>query len=526
MASTVLTTTSSTTSPPAAPPPLAMTMTSKEWVVPPRPKPGRKPATDTPPTKRKAQNRAAQRAFRERRAAKIGELEEEMGRREALHEQAVNELQLRIGGLVAETQTLQAKCRWLEDLLQKERGRQQQQPASYRDYDAGPRASAPTAGIAAPRLTAQPFSISHLISPPETADAHDVVTCGACPSNGPCPCAAAALEQVDALGCGKCTLDTRCACLEETLAATSPTPMDQPDDAFAATVDLKRPLPPGTPPAVASGEKRLRADALETDFTALFAAPPKTRAAAAPQPQHVVVTVEPRDSCGFCKDGTYCVCGDTMVAPWPAAVAPPPPAHSTKHIQTPPPSEDDVVPAPPASVEVTTSGVVKLPGLSSALLADSRAQTLPQAAAGGGGGGGPGTCAQCLADPISGLFCRSLAASYEKSSGGGCCGKAGPGGCCGGGGGGQQQQRGAPGGGGLVGISCADAYKTLASHRHFGEAADEIGAWLPKLRVVSGEESGQGQGQGQKRRPAPMEVEAASIMSVLKGFDVRFGRGE
>ena len=54
------------------------TITSKEWVVPPRPKPGRKPATDTPPTKRKAQNRAAQRAFRERRAARVGELEEQL----------------------------------------------------------------------------------------------------------------------------------------------------------------------------------------------------------------------------------------------------------------------------------------------------------------------------------------------------------------------------------------------------------------------------------------------------------------
>ncbi|EPQ66639.1 hypothetical protein BGT96224_4650 [Blumeria graminis f. sp. tritici 96224] len=40
-------------------------VTRKEWVIPPRPKPGRKPATDTPPTKRKAQNRAAQRAFRD-----------------------------------------------------------------------------------------------------------------------------------------------------------------------------------------------------------------------------------------------------------------------------------------------------------------------------------------------------------------------------------------------------------------------------------------------------------------------------
>src|SRR5271170_873858 len=66
----------SATSPTANTPPNSLSLTSKEWVIPPRPKPGRKPATDTPPTKRKAQNRAAQRAFRERRAARVGELEE------------------------------------------------------------------------------------------------------------------------------------------------------------------------------------------------------------------------------------------------------------------------------------------------------------------------------------------------------------------------------------------------------------------------------------------------------------------
>lgn len=50
-------------------------VTSKEWVLPPRPKPGRKPSVDTPASKRKAQNRAAQRAFRERRATRVQELE-------------------------------------------------------------------------------------------------------------------------------------------------------------------------------------------------------------------------------------------------------------------------------------------------------------------------------------------------------------------------------------------------------------------------------------------------------------------
>lgn len=49
---------------------------SKQWVLPPRPKPGRKPITEDPPTKRKAQNRAAQRAFRERRANRVAELED------------------------------------------------------------------------------------------------------------------------------------------------------------------------------------------------------------------------------------------------------------------------------------------------------------------------------------------------------------------------------------------------------------------------------------------------------------------
>ncbi|KAG5360315.1 hypothetical protein CJU89_3379 [Yarrowia sp. B02] len=58
--------------------PVQQIVTSKEWVLPPRPKPGRKPSSDTPPSKRKAQNRAAQRAFRERRAQRVSELEDKL----------------------------------------------------------------------------------------------------------------------------------------------------------------------------------------------------------------------------------------------------------------------------------------------------------------------------------------------------------------------------------------------------------------------------------------------------------------
>lgn len=104
------------------------TLTRKEWVVPPRPKPGRKAATDVPPTKRKAQNRAAQRAFRERRAAKVEELEEQMREMEAGQANERNELVSQIGRLEAEVERFtgellawQSKSQGLEREMRRER---------------------------------------------------------------------------------------------------------------------------------------------------------------------------------------------------------------------------------------------------------------------------------------------------------------------------------------------------------------------------------------------------------------------
>src|SRR5271155_3992153 len=110
---------------PASPPPNSVTtpssLTTKEWVIPPRPKPGRKPATDIPPTKRKAQNRAAQRAFRERRAARVGELEEQMKQMEEEEEQKRCVLEADIERLQREVEEYSTnlglwieKCRRLE----------------------------------------------------------------------------------------------------------------------------------------------------------------------------------------------------------------------------------------------------------------------------------------------------------------------------------------------------------------------------------------------------------------------------
>ncbi|KAK3326637.1 hypothetical protein B0H66DRAFT_166748 [Apodospora peruviana] len=548
-----------------------LSMTSKEWVVPPRPKPGRKPATDTPPTKRKAQNRAAQRAFRERRAARVGELEEQLDEQKEEHDRTVRELQGRINRLENEAEILQSRCQWLEKSLEEERQARenaernwdhsqqtvlalnpddinptQTQPPSRVTRPLQPILPAPrpvpaeTVGPAESLVSAQSFSISQIISPPEEVDAIMDFTCGACQSTGPCSCVDDVLQDSNfTLGCGGCSIGSRCACLEESIRQS-------------IAADLKRPRA-SSPSSMGPEEKRHRtddgSDSLETDFTALIASPSKH---AVTQPElQPLASVESRESCGFCKEGTYCYCADPKILAAAAAAssstvqaaataAQPMTAQQT---HTPPPSEDDVVPAP---MEVTATGAIKLPSMRQGRVAAQPVRT------GGCGPNGPGTCAQCLADPKSGLFCRSLAANFERNNlqqqadgsssssyaASGCCGNGGPGGCC---------KAGMSGDGSNaatatavarkpdtslgLSLSCADAYKTLASHRNFDEAADDIGSWLPKLRAAPipkhhAAEHGRGSLSHISSRWAPIEVEAASIMTVLKDFDVRFGRGE
>ena len=73
--------------------------------------------------------------------------------------------------------------------------------------------------------------------------------------------------------------------------------------------------------------------------------------------------------------------------------------------------------------------------------------------------------------------------------------------------------------GNLLALSCADTYKTLASHKGFDAAVSgsEMREWLPKLATVA-------PGKHQYPGRAAMDIDAASVMSVIKYFDVRFGR--
>ncbi|KYK56116.1 bZIP transcription factor [Drechmeria coniospora] len=550
-----------TAAPPEGP---KMSMTSKEWVIPPRPKPGRKPATDTPPTKRKAQNRAAQRAFRERRAARVGELEEHLEQQRDLRDKTEAELKDKIHGLELDLQSFRSRCMLLENMLERERQdrllaeTQAETPRRRRgDGDvlfraqsvseplrhAYSRPRSPTQAMAthgtsdhrhAPPSSSRNFSISHIITPPDVLDMGDgeaALTCGNCSPAGPCPCADEALASVSN-ACGRCSFGSPCQCLGDIEAVTGE----------AQEPILKRPSSPSSNPTPPGAAKRQRCNpgavaAVEVDFTAIFARKSAPASSVPPSPYQLPPSDSQvpsastdampfKDSCGFCKDGTYCVCAEeaaamttpamTTPAMTPTADALPPMSHQT---QTPPPSEPDTFVSTPLSMEMTADGAVKLPRRRRPKAAHKKPTTADSR---GCGADGPGTCAQCQADPKAGLFCRLMSAKFDRENGGpggGCCGGKGPGGGCCKSGGPEKEKVTLPSLPSL-GLSCAEAYQTLSSHRNFDRAADEIGTWLPKLKATTPNSPRDDAHRGRHA----VEVEAASIMSVLKEFDVRFGR--
>ncbi|KAI0097324.1 hypothetical protein GGR51DRAFT_553173 [Nemania sp. FL0031] len=503
-------------------------ITSKEWVIPPRPKPGRKPATDTPPTKRKAQNRAAQRAFRERRAARVGELEEELEEQREEHERVQQQLHHQIESLDVEVESLKTQYNALQDTLEKERAERaavtneleslqrrwrdeasstpsrngsvmshQGRVQSFSQHQTSRGSLANNAPVQ--HHSTASFSIPQMVSPPDSSASAshpraspDATGCGNCTSTGSCACVDSVLANTP-VECGKCSIGTNCECLEAVLNSST------------AETELKR--KPSSISALAPEEKRQKADPYpnEIDFTAMFSSKKKVPVAvpapieALPPPQ---LPLPPRESCGFCTESSYCMCAEAAAA----QTLPP----MGQQVQTPPPSEDDVGPIP---MEVTSTGAIKLPSLRSLNRNSFQSARKPS----GCGASGPGTCSQCLRDPKSGLFCRSLAATFARESGstsGGCCGGSAGSGCCKSASPPAQTSNPSLG----VSLSCADAYQTLSSHPGFDRATDELESWLPKLRAVPKPANTLGR--------TALDVETASIMGVLKEFDVRFGRNK
>jgi hypothetical protein len=472
--------------------------TTRQWVVPPRPKPGRKPATDPPPTKRKAQNRAAQRAFRERRAARVGELEEEL--EETREEQQMREAEMRkrITSLEAEvlrfTEELQSwkmRCDTLDKVVEYEKSEKEaalielsyvRSGALSTSTDAVPipprrsRTKGPEAPVA-PQFAEGPLNAEHGEPP----------GCGNC-SLTECACVERAIALSTAT-CGRCSTDSHCECLEETIKAASDMP---------ASVVPKR---SHSPPLQETSSKRHRppepAAPLEIDFTAEFSSKAKQQTRST---QDIPTSEkQPAESCGFCEDGTFCVCAEA------AAVAVQGAEHGTQ-LQV-APLLNEITP-PPSDTDISGSGSRPKP-TNTNTVHPSIVSDAP-----GAWGNEPGTCQQCQSDPKSGIFCRSLAAARNSTASSTASSKPD---CCGGNeAGGQccktlvpvQPTRAPPS------LSCADTYKVLSTHKGFDKAGDNFDSWLARLQTTSSEHAGR----------APLEVEAASVMGVLKLFDRRFGQ--
>lgn len=475
-------------SPPAPSPTATLSLTSREWVIPPRPKPGRKPATDTPPTKRKAQNRAAQRAFRERRAARVGELEEQIKLIEDEHERQQDALNNTVERLETEIDQYRAdlvnwvdRCRRLENELAVVKSAHTSSAASSAAASSSSSTTTTTSSTTITSSSSSPLSktnesTSSTGQPQSTPAAHDA-------------------DLADtSVGCGNCTLETRCQCIDDAFHAMTG------QASGATSLQEKRPRSP----LMASTDKRIKLepkDSLEIDFTSAYVSKPRPSAS---RQENVSRTSAVADPCGFCSDGTPCICAEMAAEqeqaqamsdrPRAATDAGRPPIHQLAQF-TPPPSEGDV---------------------SISILATAPSNT--------GCASGPGTCAQCQADPNSTLFCKTLAASRAQSAGTpqGCCGgQTANGTCClslpppsrttrsrtaa------QSRSQKAS-----VTLTCADAYTTLSRHPAYERASGEIATWMPKLHASDAAKTIEG-------RPA-LEIDAANVMAVLKDFDRRFGQ--
>ena len=428
--------TSSTTNKPLAPMPgTSYTPTismNKEWVLPPKPKPGRKPAVDTPPTKRKAQNREAQRAFRERRAAKVSELEDQMKAREEEDQKEQEKLVARVKQLehILEDYTeklvyWQGKFSEIEDTYRRERQLRQSAELEIEILRKG--LISGTQAVALPPR--RPVQNGYLVEPAPGVQDGTTAT------------------ELNGMGCGKCSAETRCQCIDEAFEMDNV--VAEPD---AST--LKR---PHSPQSHADNKRRQLSNpdtSSEIDFTAQFSTRrPPTLTTSASTASSTAATALP-DSCGFCSDGTTCLCAELAKERPDRALKPP----------------ASTLPTPPESA--TNNAITSNPCIN-----------------------GPGTCTQCRSNPTSTLFCKSLAATGRTKPD-----QSSPATI-------DTVNRAATKGSTL---NCADAFTVLSRHPGFDQAACELTAWIPHLSTVPS-------------ATTAFDIEAASVLGVLKLFDRRFG---
>ena len=307
-----------------------------------------------------------------------------------------------------------------------------------------------------------------------------------------------------AIGCGKCSTNSRCECIEQAFnfeimnADISNIVPKRPHSPYRSTDNKRRRQAP-------SSTITTDRDAdMEIDFTTKPASQPDIGTSTSVQASGLENLVT--DPCGFCSNGTPCICAEITFG---ATTGRETRTVPTLMQCTPPPLDGDVI---PPETQASAGTINATSGFSSSNPCIN----------------GPGTCAQCQADPHRTLFCKSLASARRSAlastmnaqdkagSGGQRCGT--PGACCAVSGSRDETNPGvtASTDAAQPTVTCADAFTALSRHPAYERASAQLGEWLPQLQAIANHSS------GMENRTA-YEIESASVLGVLRFFDRRFG---
>lgn len=417
--------------------------TSKEWVLPPKPKPGRKPSVDNAPTKRKTQNRDAQRAFRERRAARVGELEQQIKEIESEHRQTLETIESEKSLLRMENHRLRERVEAMNKEL-----------STIRSLTHLSRSPGHT------------FEAQRSIQPPAFNPSHVQQTASPAPS------------------------------MDDQKLASPPHLRHISEINLGLSVPLKR------------KSKRLSEDAEQRDFFTKKWKGPSTVQDDSERGLHPDFTFSSEacfkppesESCGFCSDGTPCFCAEA----------------AREYTQSEYRSDSETLgdisrldASGPAMCAVCTQ---ELPCLCSTVQKFSKKEAKPPSLPtiieeeNGLCTGNPGSCRQCQLDPMSTLFCQSLASAapmitnvrpplLHKASSTFSISSA------------RETTPPVPPSASASYVPCSAAYQSLSRHSNFG--ATDLGTLVAGLRVDT--QNGRG-------------VEIGSVRDVLRILDRGLGR--
>lgn len=416
--------------------PVPQLSTSKVWVLPPRPKPGRKPSTDTPTTKRKAQNRAAQRVFRERRAARVSELEEMLGEVTKEKDEKEDKLRRSLKSLEEENAELRRSLDELKnEIMAVKRRASHDRWDSRRNgkesflYQSNPSAQT----MIDPNLKgAYPSSMSHMTSPALSAESPMDLLDRALELR--LPVAAKSEPKKITIShkgsdCGVCVKDD---CICESLGlrsskgqSSSSSPRTGPQfhipDYTASPVPLKRRRRTSVK---ANPFKKLPdpSDSSEIDFTEVFAKvsqtdglPPRKRRMSSRMVP--VGSMGNSDRCGVCAPGTPCTCaGNKTLSPLTVSGGARYPSFSRNLPQesSPNTAHRNRLPSISSHDYQPLASPISVVPVDQLFLGPSGDRS--KSASEGGCTGNPGNCSQCRADPMSTLFCTTLASRVYAST--------------------------------------------------------------------------------------------------------------